>query len=146
MPYTHILTALDLTDECVSVFDRARELAQHYGAKLSIVHIIEPMSMAFGGDIPLDLSLIQKQQFEQSRELLKKFVAKHPEISESQQHMSTGNPREEIHRLAQEQACDLIVVGSHGRHGLALLLGSTAKDLLQSAPCDVLAVRLKKTD
>jgi len=39
-----------------------------------------------------------------------------------------------------------IVVGSHGRHGLALLLGSTANDILHGAPCDVLAVRLKKAD
>ena len=35
------------------------------------------------------------------------------------------------------------MVGSHGRHGLALLLGSTANDVLHGAPCDVLAVRLK---
>ena len=42
------------------------------------------------------------------------------------------------------EACDLIVVGSHGRHGLALLLGSTANDVLHGAPCDVLAVHLKK--
>lgn len=55
-----------------------------------------------------------------------------------------GQPRQEIHRLAAEQACDLIVVGSHGRHGLALLLGSTANDVLHGAPCDVLAVHLKK--
>lgn len=48
-----------------------------------------------------------------------------------------------MHRLAKEQRCDLIVVGSHGRHGLALLLGSTANDILHGAPCDVLAVRLK---
>ncbi|MEO1899758.1 MAG: universal stress protein, partial [Methylococcales bacterium] len=37
---------------------------------------------------------------------------------------------------------DLIVVGSHGRHGLALLLGSTANGVLHHAVCDVLAVRL----
>jgi universal stress protein A len=36
------------------------------------------------------------------------------------------------------------VVGSHGRHGLALLLGSTANDVLHGAPCDVLAVKLLK--
>ncbi|WP_313899138.1 universal stress protein [Leclercia adecarboxylata] len=51
-----------------------------------------------------------------------------------------------MHRLAKKQGCDLIVVGSHGRHGLALLLGSTANDILHGAPCDVLAVRLKKAE
>jgi universal stress protein A len=38
---------------------------------------------------------------------------------------------------------DLIVLGSHGRHGLAVLLGSTARSVLNGAGCDVLAVRIK---
>ena len=58
--------------------------------------------------------------------------------------MTYGQPRQEIHHLAKEHECDLIVVGSHGRHGLALLLGSTANDVLHGAPCDVLAVHLVK--
>jgi universal stress protein A len=58
--------------------------------------------------------------------------------------LTYGQPRQEIHGLAKEQHCDLIVVGSHGRHGLALLLGSTANDILHGASCDVLAVRLVK--
>ena len=39
---------------------------------------------------------------------------------------------------------DLIVVGSHGRHGFALLLGSTSTGVLRGAQCDVLAVRVGK--
>jgi len=54
-----------------------------------------------------------------------------------------GSPKTEIIRVAQENGVDLIVVGSHGRHGLALLLGSTANGVLHYAPCDVLAVRLQ---
>jgi universal stress protein A len=38
----------------------------------------------------------------------------------------------------------LIVVGSHGRHGVRLLLGSTANGILHHAKCDVLAVRIKE--
>ena len=44
--------------------------------------------------------------------------------------------------VPDEILADLIVVGSHGRHGLALLLGSTASGVLHGAPCDVLAVRV----
>ena len=39
--------------------------------------------------------------------------------------------------------CDLIVVGSHSRHGLGLLVGSTTDSVLHSAGCDVLAIHLK---
>ncbi|MGE8297434.1 MAG: universal stress protein [Pseudomonas sp.] len=146
MPYQHILVAVDLTEECDPVVVRAQKLAQASGAKMSLVHIVEPMAMAFGGDVPMDLSMLQQQQFEQARERLDSFTGKYPELTADQRHLAYGQPRQEIHRLAAEQGCDLIVVGSHGRHGLALLLGSTANDVLHGAPCDVLAVRLKKVE
>ena len=56
MPYEHILVAVDLTEECDPVIKRAQESAIANGAKLSLVHIVEPMAMAFGGDVPMDLS------------------------------------------------------------------------------------------
>ncbi len=146
MPYQHILVAVDLTEECDPVMHRALKLAASSGAALSVVHIVEPMAMAFGGDVPMDLSMLQQQQFDQARERLDKFSDKYPDLSAEHRHLAYGQPRQEIHRLAEEQQCDLIVVGSHGRHGLALLLGSTANDVLHGAPCDVLAVRLKKAE
>ena len=145
MPYQHILIAVDLTDECHPVVERALAIAASSGAKAELVHIVEPMAMAFGGDVPMDLSLLQQQQFDQARERLQSFAGRYPQLGAEQRHLAYGQPRQELHRLAEEQGCDLIVVGSHGRHGLALLLGSTANDVLHGAPCDVLAVRLKKT-
>ncbi|SIR79647.1 universal stress protein A [Aquipseudomonas alcaligenes] len=145
MPYQHILIAVDLTDECHPVVERALAIAASSGAKAALVHIVEPMAMAFGGDVPMDLSMLQQQQFDQARERLQSFAGRYPQLSAEQRHLAYGQPRQELHRLAEEQGCDLIVVGSHGRHGLALLLGSTANDVLHGAPCDVLAVRLKKT-
>lgn len=143
MPYTHILVAVDLTEECHEVILRAQALANSNNAKLSLINVVEPMAMAFGGDVPMDLSLLQQQQFEQARERIDIFAKGYPELVAEQRHLVYGQPRQEIHRLTEEQHCDLIVVGSHGRHGLALLLGSTANDVLHGAPCDVLAVRLK---
>jgi universal stress protein A len=144
MPYHHILVAVDLTEECDPVIHRARELSVSNGAKLSLVHIVEPMAMAFGGDVPMDLSQLQQQQFDQSKERLEKLKSKYPDLEGANCHLTYGQPRQEIHHFAKEQTCDLIVVGSHGRHGLALLLGSTANDVLHGAPCDVLAVHLTK--
>ncbi|RMV80097.1 Universal stress protein [Pseudomonas caricapapayae] len=146
MPYEHILVAIDLTDECDPVIRRASLLATASEAKLSVVHIVEPIAMAFGGDVPMDLSQLQQQQIDQAREKLGKLKLKYPQLENSESHMVFGQPRQEIHKLAKSEACDLIVVGSHGRHGLALLLGSTANDVLHGAPCDVLAVSLKKPE
>lgn len=146
MSYQHILIAVDLTEECNNVIQRAQAVASSTQAQLSIVHIIEPMAMAFGGDVPMDLSIIQQQQFEQAQAAMANLATRYPTITQAQRHLTFGQPRHEIHRLAKEQGCDLIVVGSHGRHGLALLLGSTANDVLHGAPCDVLSVRLKTSD
>ena len=144
MSYQHILIAVDLTDECHPVVERALEIASRNDATVALVHIVEPMAMAFGGDVPLDLSLLQQQQFDQARERLQEFASRYSQLDPQHRHLVYGQPRQELHRLAEEQGGDLIVVGSHGRHGLALLLGSTANDVLHGAPCDVLAVRLNK--
>ncbi|EPJ76379.1 universal stress protein [Pseudomonas sp. CFII64] len=146
MKYEHILVAVDLTEECSPVLARGREVAVRNGAKLSLVHIVEPMAMAFGGDVPMDLSQLQQQQFDQAKDKLKALKENYPEVNVGDAHLVYGQPRQEIHELARKENCDLIVVGSHGRHGLALLLGSTANDVLHGAPCDVLAVRLKKAE
>ena len=141
-PYSHILVAVDLTEECDPVIYRASASAEANGAKLSLIHIVEPMAMAFGGDVPMDLSQLQQQQFDQAKERLDRLIDIYPQLSKDNCKLAYGQPRQEIHALAKAQKCDLIVVGSHGRHGLALLLGSTANDVLHGAPCDVLAVRL----
>jgi len=65
-------------------------------------------------------------------------------LSDARKQILPGAPRQEIVRFAKEQAVDLIIIGSHGRHGLDRLLGSTARSILNDAPCDVLAVRIKE--
>ena len=139
--YTHILVAVDLTEESRKVAGRACALRAAFGARLSCAHVIEPLSLAYGGDIPMDLSTIQDQIQDTAKSHLAEF-AKTLDIAEADQHLIFGRPETEIDALAQEISADLIVVGSHGRHGLALLLGSTANGVLHGAPCDVLAVRV----
>jgi universal stress protein A len=139
--YSHILVAVDLTEEARHVSKRACALRTAFSAKLSCAHVIEPLSLAYGGDIPMDLSTIQEQIQETARSHLADF-AKTLSIEPDDQHLVFGRPETELHTLADQIGADLIVVGSHGRHGLALLLGSTANGVLHGAPCDVLAVRV----
>lgn len=145
MAYQHILLALDLTDESKQVADRAVILAQQSGSSLSLVHVIEPLSFAYGGDVPMDLSSIQEQLDTQAQQQLAELAAQLG-IAVKETLVVTGHTESEIHRIAKETDTDLIVVGSHGRHGLSLLLGSTANGVLHGAKCDVLAVRVKTPD
>ena len=139
--YAKILLAVDLTEESTQVAERALTLVNAYASELHIIHVIEPLSLAYGGDVPMDLSSVQEQIQEQAKSHLREF-ARQLEVPEERQHLIFGRPESEIHRVAEEEAADLIVVGSHGRHGLALIMGSTANGVLHGASCDVLAVRV----
>ncbi|MBU3071238.1 universal stress protein [Aestuariicella sp. G3-2] len=140
--YTHILVSLDLSDESQQVLDRAVTLAKANNAKLSLVHVVEPLTFAYGGDIPVDLTDIQEQLQTQATEQLATLAKPH-NIPADAQNIQVGQPVAEIHDLADQLGADLIVVGSHGRKGLALLLGSTANGVLHGAKRDVLAVRVQ---
>jgi len=139
--YRRILLAVDLTEESHRVASRARALAQCFQAEIHLIHVIEPLSLAYGGDIPMDLSSVQEQIHEQAKSHLAEFAAS-MNVPVDRQHLIFGRPEAEIHRIATEKQVDLIVVGSHGRHGIALLLGSTANGVLHGATTDVLAVRV----
>ena len=141
--YTHVLIAVDLTDESVQVVEKGLAIAARNQAKISLIHALEPLGFAYGGDIPMDLTTIQDQLEQHAKEKLAELAAT-MKIPEAQQHILVGMPDSEIHRMAKEQDVDLIVVGSHGRHGLSLLLGSTSTGVLHGAKCDVLAVRIQK--
>jgi len=143
--YKKIMLAVDLTEESKVVSDRALALVKAYDAELHLVHVIEPLSLAYGGDVPMDLSSVQEQIQEQAKSHLSEFAAGLG-VAKENQHLIFGRPESEIQRVADEADADLIVVGSHGRHGLALLLGSTANGVLHGALCDVLAVRVGKPE
>ncbi|MFP8965471.1 universal stress protein [Pokkaliibacter sp. CJK22405] len=139
--YEHILLAVDLTEEADLVGQKAATIASNSGASLSVIHVIEPLSFAYGGDVPMDLSNIQSQLEEHAQTRLESF-ASHMKVKPSELIVATGHTETEIHRHAEKLGCDLIVVGSHGRHGFALLLGSTSNSVLHGAKCDVLAVHV----
>lgn len=141
--YSGILLAVDFHPETREVATKAKALADSQGASLRLVHVMEPVSIAYGGEFPLDLGELHREMEKQAREQLDALAAELG-VPEQRRHLEIGITEREILRLAKDTGIDLIVVGSHGRHGLALLLGSTANSILHHAECDVLAVRLHK--
>ena len=141
--YSRILVAVDLSEDSAMVVQRAQSVAAGINAELHLIHVIEPLSFAYGGDIPMDFSGIQDEIHQQASAQLERFGQSN-DIPAERQHIVLGRPEVEIHATAEEVGADLIVVGSHGRYGLALLMGSTANGVLHGASCDVLAVRVGK--
>lgn len=139
--YTHILLAADFNQESDIVVKRAKALAGTFGAKLSLVHVLEPISIAYGGEFPVDLGDLHKELEKQAQTQLAALGDQLGVAAESR-YLEVGITEKEILRVAKAHNVDLIVMGSHGRHGLALLLGSTANAVLHHADIDVLAVRV----
>ncbi|MDX1590064.1 MAG: universal stress protein [Oleiphilaceae bacterium] len=142
MQYQRILVAIDLTDEADQVLSRAVTMARQHEASLTLMHVVEPVGYAYGGDLPLDLTELQQQLEDNAREQLSSYGDRY-DIKNGDQRIVVGRPGAEIRRMAHDLGADLTVVGSHGRHGLQLLLGSTANAVLHGAENDVLAVRVR---
>lgn len=140
--YQHILVGLDLSEgESQVVIDKAKRLARATQAKLSFAHVVEPLAFAYPGDIPVDLSTTQLAIQEHAEKQLTNY-AKTTDYPIACCKVIVGQTASELRQLADDIDADLIAVGSHGRHGLALLLGSTASDVIHGAKCDVLAIRV----
>ena len=131
--------ALDIYSTYEPVIERAQKLA-HKSADISLINVslprvyFEPYGAAFQTDYVEDLQ-------EQANEKFQKIAEKY-EIPASQVHCILGDPADEIHKLAEQLQADLIVIGTHGRSGLKLLLGSTANAVLHGVKRDVLAVKV----
>ena len=142
-PYRHLMAAIDFAHETEQVCERAAELARQYQARLDLIHVVEPIIVEPAYDVlpALPTGFEAQMQAHARKELAK--VGDRYGVPPDRCWLEVGSTKTAILRKAEEEGIDLIVLGSHGRHGVALLLGSTANAVLHGASCDVLAVRVK---
>jgi len=142
--YNKVVLALDLSDEVENIFDKAKAVLKE-GGEMYVIHIMEPLDAIYFSDAYGAASVqFQKAQDEMqtiTKNRLAEFCKKHG-VPEGQQSLIIGSPAKEIRRFAEENDAEVIVVGTHGRHGVGLLLGSTANGVLHGTPCDVIAVKV----
>ena len=142
--YNKILVAVDLSREAGLVLTRAKELAQLYGATLTLIHVVEPLVAMEDYELTPALPLeIEKTLEQQARNFLASLVSDIG-LSGTETIVSLGAPKREILNYARDHDIDLIVIGAHGRHGIAILLGSTANAVLHGTHCDVMCIRVGK--
>lgn len=137
--YKHILFATDLSEDSDFVINKVQGMRGYTGAKLSLIHVVEPLpgySYAY-----LGIEDIEGQLIEEARSGVAKLGQK-LNVNAKDQLVEVGPTKSKILHAAETHGVDLIICGSHGRHGLSLLLGSTANAILHGAKCDVLTVRL----
>jgi nucleotide-binding universal stress UspA family protein len=140
---THILVATDFSPASDAALAWARDLAQQYAARLSLLHVVtDPMAT---GVLTSEVYVPAKPETQERlmREATARLEQALPPDERRQFGVMIeariGDVAENILETAREEKVDLIVMGTHGRHGLAhLLLGSVAERVLRDAPCPVL--------
>lgn len=145
MTQRNFLVAVDLTDEADEVLTTAKQLASERQAKLTVVTVVRPMLAAYGnigfGNFNSTTFNLEAEALKQARLKLVELAGEH-EIESSDCVTLLGAPAYEIRRIAAEMEAEMVIIGTHSRHGLGLLLGSTATGVLHGASCDVLAVKI----
>ena len=142
--YTHILMAVDFTESAEQILAKALDIAEHNNAKLSMLHVVEYMPpVDYANDPMVSNWVADDEMLEQAKKSLQKFSKQHS-LKNVDLHVQFGKPKHVISQFVKDQQCDLVILGSHGRHGISLLLGSTASAVLHAMPCDILTLKIEE--
>ncbi|MBV9946396.1 MAG: universal stress protein [Myxococcales bacterium] len=141
-----ILVGHDFGEHAQAALDYALGLAEKLGARVTVVHAYElpvygfPDGLALTGEVAGRIHAAMAQA-------LDGIIEKTQQTNVRVEGMLRQGPAwSEISAAAGEVQADLVVVGTHGRRGLAhALLGSVAEKVARSAPCPVLVVRGSST-
>ena len=140
--YRHILIPTDGSEPAEHGVTQGLALAKSLRAKVSVIFVVEPLSeMRRGPPILEALAQYAELRNEQATSVLDRAAsaAKEAGVSCKTIQVENGQPHQAIIAAAEERGCDLIVMSSHGRSGLAMLLiGSVTNKVLTQAKTPVL--------
>jgi len=143
MAFKNILVPIDFTDDGRRVLKVAQELASCTDAHLALLHVGVVTDAALGGAAGTVYHHLAEQIEGEQRATLARIAEESvPAEQACSQHLRHGEPALEILACAEEGGHDLIVMGTHGRSGIArVLLGSVAEQVVRNGAIPVLLVR-----
>src|ERR1700741_1560539 len=138
--YRHILIPTDGSKPAEHGAAHGLALAKSLGAKISVIFVLEPFSEMSGRFLEVAAKYAELRK-EQATTVLDRMAKAAKEAGVSCETIQTenGQPHQAIIATAEEKGCDLIVMSSHGRSGLSMLLiGSVTNKVLTQAKTPVL--------
>jgi nucleotide-binding universal stress UspA family protein len=140
-----ILVPTDFGRSSLTALTYGAEFAGRFGAELTLLHVVQDLALLMPDALlaaPVPAPAVE-QLTQAARQALESLVRDQKlEALAPKTEVRTGAPFVEIIACARETDTDLIVMGTHGRGGLAhVLLGSVAEKVVRKAPCPVLTVR-----
>jgi nucleotide-binding universal stress UspA family protein len=147
--YKTILVPYDFSGHARRALEEARGIAARQGSSLHLLHVVQPPTYgyaAYGGIVPpvFDTAALR----ESAAQALADLAAQLGGPGKVESHVTESpNVAASIEETAKKLGADLIVMGTHGRTGLAhVFLGSVAERTLRVAPCPVLTVRASESE
>ncbi len=133
MTLSRILVALDGSEGARRALNFARDLGQAFGARLTLLHVIEPFPEGMLGNFAPPLSEQYAVRMKQATDYLGGLVNE-LSLGDAEQVIEMGRPGDVICREAAERDADHIVVGWNGhRPGTRLLIGSVGAHVMNAA-------------
>jgi nucleotide-binding universal stress UspA family protein len=140
-----ILIGLDASNHSERVLDFVTRMRWPAGSRVIVLSVLQPVASTVAG--AYEPTVIPQENLEGLRQQLEELVAraegKMREVGFSTEgRVLAGDPRQSLIDVAQSERADLIVVGSHGRSGIAkMMLGSVSSHIVTHAHCSVLVVK-----
>jgi nucleotide-binding universal stress UspA family protein len=133
--YRHILVPTDFGGPTERAVDVAIHLASAFGARITLLHVVP--EAPFGDPVEWK-KIVIPQAAKSLEDALARVRSRYADCSSA---MRMGSPADQVAEAAGDDAVDLVVVGTHGRHGVPrFLVGSVAEKVVRLSPVPVLTV------
>ena len=140
LPKQNIVVPVDFSVQSLTAIQTALELAKS-PANVHVLHVVVPLTTVTVGEVWVAEDV--ESRISAAREYLDKFLNQHS-VAGVTAEIREGDPGLQIAEYAQKLQADLIVIPSHGRHGVQrLLLGSVTERVLRHVECPILVLRRK---
>jgi nucleotide-binding universal stress UspA family protein len=141
-----ILVPTDFSPCAAAAFDWAMDLARRYRASVVLLHVHPVPAYAFIDGMvppaPQDMAALAQASFDRLEQMADEHRGELPAGVRLQTEVRAGDPVEGILQVVHDRGIDLVVMGTHGRSGLAhLVLGSVAEKVVRRSDRPVLTVR-----
>jgi nucleotide-binding universal stress UspA family protein len=137
-----LLVPTDFSPAAETALDRALELAAATGAKVYVMHAYQLPIVGFPDGVMIPSAEIASNIITWAQSELAACVARRSESSvEIVPILKQADPREAVLAVAEEISADLVIMGTHGRRGIArALIGSVAESVVRVSPVPVMTV------
>jgi nucleotide-binding universal stress UspA family protein len=140
--FKNIVVATDFSDISDKAFFTAIDLAKGLDANLHVIHIVQihPANIPESGMVNVEeLQAVEEQA---ANENLDKSIEKHGQGLNITKAILHGDPATQVNKVVKEVGADMIVMGTHGRTGIAhLVMGSVAESVLKNSEVPVMCIK-----